>query len=249
MLTQHIWKLLHVWPGPFPDFLGWGLGPSLAFYNSVKLSTFYIIVNTNWRGRPGNKATPSPDTCNVSRSPLHTHHLGRVVRRGNWVGRVNHPKLSWSWRNPPIEEVLQNSFVFQWFHIHCGISRFWSVICLLGASWIVRECVLFDHFLWWGSTDMGCFPALFLKSLVRSSHDTTPVPAVQLEVYVLSQMFQQVLVGGRLLQKGKWWSQLTPQFSRMNVTLRPWRLFQGLPLIYAFSFPYTNCSLRTKKLD
>ena len=48
---------------------------------------------------------------------------------------------------------------------------------------------------------MGHFPALFLQSLVRSSHDTTPVPAVQLEVYVLSQMFQQVLAGGRLLQK------------------------------------------------
>ena len=48
---------------------------------------------------------------------------------------------------------------------------------------------------------MGRFPALFLQSLVRSSHGTTPVPAVQQEVYVPSQMFQQVLAGGRLLQK------------------------------------------------
>ena len=30
MLTRHIWEFLQVTPGPFPDFMGWGLGPRLA---------------------------------------------------------------------------------------------------------------------------------------------------------------------------------------------------------------------------
>ena len=77
----------------------------------------------------------------------YTHHLGRVVGRGNLGSDVNHLRLSWSCRNPPVEEVSQNSYEFQGFHTHCGISRFQSAICLLGALGIVRECVLFDHFL------------------------------------------------------------------------------------------------------
>ena len=126
-----------------------------------------------------------------------THCLGRVVGRGNWVGDMDYPRLSWSCRNPPIEEVSQNSFVFQGFHTHCGISRFQSAICLLGALQRVKECALFDQFLWWGSSYMGHFSILFLQSHVRSSHGTMPVLAVQLEVRGLSRMCQQVLVAGR----------------------------------------------------
>ena len=45
VLTQHIWKLLHMWPGPFPDFLGgtWGQGywsqAFLGFPHFISLST------------------------------------------------------------------------------------------------------------------------------------------------------------------------------------------------------------------
>ena len=43
----------------------------------------------------------------------YTHHLGRVVGRENLGSDVDYPRLSWSCRNPPVEEVLQNSFEFQ----------------------------------------------------------------------------------------------------------------------------------------
>ena len=164
---------------PFPDFLGraWGWGYMWLMVPDLPwLSPFYIIVNTNWRGRPGNEGTLSPDTCHG----LHyTHHLRRVVGRGNWGGDVDHPRLSWSCRNPPVEEVYQTSYQFQWFHIRQNLSRSGSVRSLLGASWRVKECFLWHHFLWWGSSDMGpCWVSL-LQSLVRSSRGTTPVPGVQ----------------------------------------------------------------------
>ena len=44
---------------------------------------------------------------------------------------------------------------------------------------------------------MGHFSVSLLQFCVRSSHGTTPVPAVQLEVHVQSQICQPVLAGGR----------------------------------------------------
>ena len=60
---------------------------------------------------------------------------------------MDYPRLSWSCRSPPVEEVLQNFFEFQAFHNDFGISEFQCVRCFLGASWTVKGCLLFDHSL------------------------------------------------------------------------------------------------------
>ena len=59
----------------FQIFLGraWGQGYMCLMVSGLaRLSPLYIIVNTNQRGRPGNEATLSPDTCHASWSPLHS---------------------------------------------------------------------------------------------------------------------------------------------------------------------------------
>ena len=70
------------------------------------------------------EGTLSPDILVMHHVLQYTHHLGKVVGRGNQGGDVDHLRWSWSCRNPPIEEVLQKSSEFQGFHTDCGISQF-----------------------------------------------------------------------------------------------------------------------------
>ena len=183
---------------PLSRFLGgaWGVGMRLHVINDAFLgSPHFISLLTQTEGRGLGMRVHCPQILVIHHGLHYTHCLGRVVGRGNWVGDVDHPRLSWSWRNPPTEEVLKTLCEFQWFRIRQNLSQSGSVRCLLGASWTVKECLLFDHSLWWGSSDMGPCWVSFLQFPVRSSCGTTPVPAVQLEVQ--SQICQQILVGRR----------------------------------------------------
>ena len=70
--------------------------PGLVVPGLPRISPFYIIVNTIWRGRPGIEATLSPDTCHESWPPLHS-----PSGEGRGQG-----ELSWWRESPEIELVM-----------------------------------------------------------------------------------------------------------------------------------------------
>ena len=45
MLTQHIQENLQVTPGPFPNFLGWGLGTKLQLQMPYQLPASHVICD------------------------------------------------------------------------------------------------------------------------------------------------------------------------------------------------------------
>ena len=66
----------------------------------------------------------------------YTHRLGRVMGRGNLVDRLDHPRLSWSWRNPPVEEVYQTLSVPATSYSLASFSiRKWDASLVLHGQW------------------------------------------------------------------------------------------------------------------
>ena len=83
---EHIYTLIN----------SYSLLPGLVVPGLLRISPFYIIVNTIWRGRPGIEATLSPDTCHESWPPLHS-----PSGEGRGQG-----ELSWWCESPEIELVM-----------------------------------------------------------------------------------------------------------------------------------------------
>ena len=81
-------------------FLVWGLGTRLHVINDrrsfMALPILYTSLSTQTEGGGLGMRVHCLQILVMYHGLHYTHHLGRVVGRGNLGGDVDHPRLSWS---------------------------------------------------------------------------------------------------------------------------------------------------------